>query len=603
MSTHPAVAPPAPALLARELGALIRPWRARIAGVLICVLGAAALNLVPALVLRHIIDTGLTPAGNAGLGPAACLYLGALVGAALLTSGYGYLAATLAQLSLAELRGQLFEHLLRLPTAYHDRTPIGDSISRTTADVETIGNLFSSSVPTLIGQTAGLSAAVATMLALSPVLTGAVIITIPPIVLLTRQFRRKVRDAERATRKAVGLANSQLAEDLSAVDVIRGFGREALFANRFRLVLLQWLQAANRSVLYSAFYAPMLATLAAVATASLLWLGTRNAFDAFGVSVGTLTAFVVLFAQFFTPLVNLGEEWQNVQGALAGAERVFAVLRLPPDQPPPGSGPPPTLPEGDMALAVNDVTFGYSACQSVLHHVTLTVRAGEHVAVIGRTGAGKSSLLSLLAGLYRPWSGHITLAGSDPCSLDDTGRRAVLGYVPQNVTLFPGTIAENITLEDPSITLHDILLAAQLAGADSFINTLPQGSATIISDTGHGNGVQLSAGQRQLLALARAMVARPNVLLLDEATAVVDGASDSAFREALRTRVIPTGTAVLTVAHRLVTAREADRVIVIDAGRIIEQGTPSELLAAGGRFADLVTLEEAGWDWREQPDR
>jgi ATP-binding cassette subfamily B protein len=224
------------------------------------------------------------------------------------------------------------------------------------------------------------------------------------------------------------------------------------------------------------------------------------------------------------------------------------------------------------------------------------------VALVGRSGAGKSSILSLLAGLYRPWSGQVRLARQDPTAVADADRRALLGVVPQAVQLFTGTVADNLTLGDDSIAGDQLEYAARIAGADDFITALPAGYHTVLSDTGCGSGVTLSAGQRQLLALARALVAQPLVLLLDEATAVVDGASDAAFRAALRAHVLPTGTAVLTVAHRLSTARDADRVVVIAAGRVIEQGPPGQLLAAGGRFAALAAIEDAGWDWQHDID-
>jgi ABC-type multidrug transport system fused ATPase/permease subunit len=224
------------------------------------------------------------------------------------------------------------------------------------------------------------------------------------------------------------------------------------------------------------------------------------------------------------------------------------------------------------------------------------------VAVVGRTGAGKSTILSLAAGLYTPWTGSVRLAGTDPSQLDDRSRRALIGYVPQSVDLFSGTVADNLTVGDPTVNRVQVQRAAHIAGADTFISALPDGYDTELGDTGRGEGVRLSAGQRQLLALARALVTAPPVLLLDEATSVVDRAGDAAFRRALHERVLPGGTAVLTVAHRLATARQADHVLLIDDGRVVEQGEPHVLLSTGSRFADLVALEEAGWDWQDDPD-
>jgi ATP-binding cassette subfamily B protein len=594
VSTSPAPASPA-ARIGPGLRELARPWRARLLLAGLAVIAASAAGVMPALVVRHVIDHNLTPHRTAGLAAAAALYLAATALAAVLTAAYSYLAATVAQRSLAGLRTRLFAHLLALPASYHDITPVGDSISRATADVEAIDDLFSSSAATLLAETVSLAVTLAAMTALSPTLTGLALLAVPPVALLTGYLRRRIRDAERATRTAVAALNTQLQEDLSAVEVIRAFGRQDAFAGRFRRALTRWLAAANRSTFYNAFYAPGLGVLSVSATALLLWAGGTGVLDAAGISLGTLTAFVLLFAQFFTPLMNIGDEWQTVQAALAGAERVFAVLAVPAGKPAPsvGHGGP-----AGPAVWVDRVTFGYAPHFPVLHEVSLTVGPGEHVAVVGRTGAGKSSLLALLAGLYTPWAGRIELTGQPLQALDGSQRPAVLGYVPQHVTLFTGTVHDNLTLGDPGIPAEQARRAAAIAGADTFVTALPDGYHTLLSDTGRGAGVQLSAGQRQLLALARALSTRPAVLLLDEATATIDAASDAAFRAALREHVLPSGTAVLTIAHRLATARDADRVLVMAGGRIIEEGTPAELLAADTVFAALSALEDAGWDWQ-----
>jgi ATP-binding cassette subfamily B protein len=245
--------------------------------------------------------------------------------------------------------------------------------------------------------------------------------------------------------------------------------------------------------------------------------------------------------------------------------------------------------------------FGYHTGRPILHDINLSVAPGEHVALVGRSGAGKTTILTLLTGLYRPDTGHVRLAGHDPVDLTDPQRRQLLGVVPQTVQLFTGSVRDNVTVGDDTITTDQLTRACQISGADAFIRALPHGYDTMLSDTGRGAGAALSAGQRQLLALARALVGQPRVLLLDEATAVVDATTDATLRAALRTHVQPAGTAVLTVAHRLTTARDADRVIVLSAGRILEQGTPAELLATDSAFAALVAIEEAGWDWEHDP--
>jgi len=337
-----------------------------------------------------------------------------------------------------------------------------------------------------------------------------------------------------------------------------------------------------------------------LAVASLLWAGTRETFEAFSISLGTLTAFLILLQRAFQPITALGEEWQTVQGAMAGAERIFGTLALAPEHAAPiamraqdSNGMPP--------IHLSDVVFGYAEGWPVLHRTSLIVDAGEHVALVGRTGAGKTSALQLLAGLYAPWAGTVRVAGRDPTSLEESERRKLLGVVPQVVQLFSGTVFENLTLGDASVPEDAVLEASRIAGADAFVRSLPLGYQTLLSSSSGGKGTQISAGQQQLLALARALVHKPAVLLLDEATAAIDAVSDAAFRAALRESVLPAGCAVLTVAHRLSTAIEADRIIVLDKGSIVEEGRPSELASRAGRFAALLELEAAGWDWRSGP--
>jgi ATP-binding cassette subfamily B protein len=247
---------------------------------------------------------------------------------------------------------------------------------------------------------------------------------------------------------------------------------------------------------------------------------------------------------------------------------------------------------------VRDVVFGYGDGRPVLHGVCLEVRPGEQVALVGRTGAGKTSLLHLIGALYAPWQGSVRVLGIDPRSVPEDERRTLIGVVPQALDLFSGTILDNLTLNDRGASMDAIMSAARISGFDQLVDSLPDGYATELGGSGRGSGLQLSAGQRQLLALTRALVWDPPVILLDEATSAIDNASDAAFRAALQAIVKQQNKAVLTIAHRLATARDADRVIVLDSGRVVEEGAPAELVAAGGYFAALLELETSGWDWR-----
>jgi len=586
--------------LAGNLASLLEPWRSRVVAVVLLVLAAGCFELAPPFIVRTIVDDHLVVGRSAGLLFLAALYLGASAAVQAMTFLYGYLAATVAQGVLSRLRVRLYAHVQELPVSAIDRMSIGDLVSRCTSDVEALETVFSSGIAVLVANLVRLLTLTVGMAVLSPPLTLVAALVAPPLVVTLRFLQVRVRQSERATRVAVGALTARLQESLRGIEVIRAFAREAEAVGGFRRVLGGALAASNRATRYSALYTPVTAILSALAVAALLWAGTRETFAAFGISLGTLAAFLILLQRVFQPITALGEEWQTVQGAMAGAERIFATLATTPESAPPGAREESTGRERPP-IVLDDVVFGYAAGRPVLHGITLSVDAGEHVALVGRTGAGKTSALQLLAGLYAPWTGTVRIADRDPASLAEAERRKLLGVVPQVVQLFSGTIYDNLTLGDASVAEEAVFAAARIAGLDAFVQTLPAGYRTFLGHSTDNRGTQLSAGQQQLLALARALVHRPAVLLLDEATAAIDNVSDAAFRAALRRSVLPTGCAVLTVAHRLSTAVEADRVVVFERGAIVEEGTAGELARRAGRFAALLELEAAGWDWRSGP--
>jgi ATP-binding cassette subfamily B multidrug efflux pump len=623
----------------REMRSLLRPWRVHIVLIGACVLLAEAFAVVPPLLMQRIIDDHLTAGIREGVLALALLYLATTAAARGMDFVTTYLTAYVAQGGLRDLRVRLFAHLQRLPLSYYDHTPLGDAISRCTADVETVDTLFTTGVANLITRLAQLATAAIAMFALSPPLSLLALALLPPLAAVTRFFQVHIRDAERERRGAIGLLNTQLHETLSGAEIVRAFCQEEHQMLRFRRALRETVRAYGKALSYNVFYTPLLTVLVAACVAVLLWVGTGGLGGAGSISIGTLTAFVLLFQRFFDPIRNLGEDWQTVQSALSGIERIVQVLQVPPDtrasaaatreasgetglanamhpayhkledgmhpayhQLEDGMHPAHHYPaDEDPVCAMHDVAFGYLPEHPVLHGFTFEVRAGEHVALVGRTGAGKTSVVRLLAGLYAPWSGQVRVAGQDPWALTDEQRRSVVGMVPQTVHLFSGTVLENLTLGDMSVPRAQVERAARITTVDRIVATLPQGYDTPLSGAGRGEGVQLSEGQRQLLTLARALVWDPAVLLLDEATAAVDNVSEARFRDALHAAMHGDGArgrALITVAHRLSTVREADRVIVLEDGRVVEQGSPDELIRSGGKFAALVELEAAGWDWR-----
>jgi ATP-binding cassette subfamily B multidrug efflux pump len=598
------------AMTLNQLWAILKPWRWWLALVGVSALLGAVLELAPPLLVQKIVDEHLALGRSEGLLWIAVLYLSATAAVQVMGFLIEYLTSIIAQGVLRSLRVRLFSHLLTLPMSYYDRTPLGDTISRCTADVETVSTLFTTAVAGAVASSGGvasgtsgatvllgvvrLATIAAAMVALSPLLSLVAALPVVPVVLVTRSFQVRVRDAERASRQAVGLQNTHLQETLGGVEVIRALGSEVAFIARFRAALRDGVAAYNRATVYSALYIPLIVIMSALAMALVLWVGVagQGLLASLNISLGTLTAFVLLLQRFFVPIMTLGNEWQTVQAALAGLERIFQVLALPAAERMPRS-PRQPLSRSNTAIDMQQVVFGYLPNRPVLRDVSLVAQPGEHIVLVGRTGAGKSSVLHLLGGLYTPWSGTARVAGADPTSLTDDQRRRAMGVVQQVVQLFRGTVFDNLTLRDRSVSREAVQRAAAITSADTFIQALPQGY-----DTRLGGGVELSAGQRQLLALTRALVWEPAVLLLDEATAAVDSVSEAAVRGALHTVVKGSGRAVLTVAHRLATAQEADRVLVMEAGQIVEVGPPEELVRRGGRFAALLELEAAGWDWQ-----
>jgi len=582
--------------LARRVMALVSPWRKSLVVVVACIVASALAELVPPFVVRDIVDHDLVPHRTTGLLFAGAIYVSAAAADSAFTFVYSYVAARVSQSAIAALRVRLFGHAAALPVSYFDRTPIGDVISRSTADVETVDELFTTGVATLVGQLVPLVAMVVAMVVLSPLLSAISAVVLPPLLVATRYLQIRVRDAERSTRLAVGRLNVELSEVVGGVETLRAFGREDTFVARFRRALRRTLRAQGESVKYNAFFAPVAGLLSSLVIALVLWVGAGHTLFSAGVSLGTLTAFILLFQNLFTPITALGTEWQSVQAAIAGAERVFELLDVPTETVPDGRGVPVPTSEG---IELERVSFSYVAGRRVLSGVSFSVAPGEHVAIVGRTGAGKSTLVAIIGGLYAPASGMVRVAGVDPRLLEDADRRRVLGVVPQSFQIFSGTVRDNLSLFDAEVPDAAMWEALRLSGIASLVTDLPEGLDTALAGEGRGLGAVLSAGERQLLVLARAMVFEPAALLLDEATAAVDGASDATFRAALRDFTRRRGCAVLTVAHRIATAEAADRVVVVEEGRVAEAGTPGELVAAGGRFADFAELEAAGWSWQE----
>lgn len=566
---------------------LRRQWRPLL-GLAAIVALATLLESAPALVLRRLVDDALGGPLSKQIWLLAAAYLGALVAQRVVSFGQDFLTTVIGQGILHELRLSLTAHLRALGLAFYDSTPVGEIMSRSTADVEAVNTLFTAGVISMVADALKLVGVLGPMFALNTRLAWVTLATLPIMLVITEAFRRNIRTAQRRTRQAVGRINSTFQESLSGIKVIRAYGQEETFRQMLADDLRQFLSAANRASLFNSYFTPVVDLIRAALTATLIVVGARLLGHGSGlaISIGTLVAFITqMVPRLFTPLTNLSDELQTIQEALAGAERIDEVLLRPAEQRP-ELQPLPARTPGQ--LAVTDLVFGYGE-RPILRDINLVVPAGQRLAIVGRTGAGKTSLLSVLAGIYAPWSGSVTIDGVDPRRIVPADRRRLLGVVPQTIHLIDGTIRDNITLGDVSIADAAVRRAAAVAGLADVIEALPQRYDTPLG----AGGASLSHGEEQLLSLARALVLDPAVLLLDEPTSGLDADTEQRLFAAIRT--VSNERTTITISHRLSGVLSADRVIVMSGGRIVQDGTPERLAAQDGWYAMMQALESLGW--------
>ncbi|HOS79461.1 MAG TPA: ABC transporter ATP-binding protein [Anaerolineae bacterium] len=564
--------------IVRRLLGYLRPYARQMAGAFVMMVIATALTLLIPYLTKIIIDQYITQGDLHGLNRMALVLSGALVGIYVTSSAQQYLLTWVGQRVLMTLRNQLFEHLQRLSLGYHDTHIAGVTISRVMSDVGVINELLSEGLITLMGDMLLLGGIVGVMLSMSPQLALYAFSVLPLMLLMTLWFSRRARVAFRQTRSSTAAVVGDLAEDLSGMRVIQAFAQESASAERFDKVNRANRDAFVKAMSLSLTFLPGVEFLSILATAIVLWFGGH------GVAAGTLTlgvvvAFISYVGRFFQPIQELSQLYNTFQTAIAGGERVLELLDTVPDvQDAPGAPDMPPI-RGDIVL--DHVSFAYQGTHTVLHDVNLQIAAGQTIALVGPTGAGKTSIANLIARFYEVTEGSVRIDGIDVRTVNQASLRRQMGLVPQDPFLFAGTIAENIRFGCPDASDAAVMAAAQAANAHEFIHALPEGYATRIVE----GGINLSLGQRQLLCIARAILADPRILILDEATASVDTVTEALIQEAL-TRLLQGRTAIV-IAHRLSTVTHADLICVLDEGRIVERGTHAELLARGGIYRDL----------------
>ena len=582
--------------LLKRLLRYLRParWLALLA--LVALLANSALNLVGPRLLQQAIDVAMPRHDTGLLTTLALLTLGAMA-LEFVTEYAGTVLTTLiGQRVMHDLRREIFGRLQQLGIPYFDRHPVGRLVTRVTSDVETLNDLLSSGVVTVIGDLFTLALILAMMAAMDWRLTLVACTVIPFVLLTASVFRRRVRDAFRDIRGRLARLNSYLQEHLSGMRVVQLFGRERAAFEGFQAVNRDHLEAHLRSITIYAVFFPVIEILSSVAIALLLWYGGLRTLHG-TLTVGILAAFIQLTRRFFLPLQDLAEKFNLLQSAMASSERIFKLLDEPVTMA--GGGPTshvsrPETPGLRLAtpvrgeVAFEDVWFRYSDDGPwVLKGVSFVARPGRTLALVGHTGAGKTTIISLLLRFYDVTRGRITVDGVDIRELDPALLRGLIGFVQQDLFLFTGDIRRNLRLDRP-VTDADVERAAGRVGADRFIARLPQGYGQVLGERGRG----LSVGERQLLSFARALAQDPTILVLDEATSSVDAESEALIQRALEELL--EGRTCLVVAHRLSTILEADEILVMHHGEIRERGTHKELLAAGGLYERLYRLQLAG---------
>jgi ATP-binding cassette subfamily B protein len=572
----------------RGLIEILAPYRWRVLAMFVALVTATVAALAPAPLAKLAIDDGINRHDVGALD----LIVGAFLLSAVLyvVASYAqtYLVGWVGQRALQDLRVRLFAHLQRLSIGFYSRNRAGVIISRLTNDVEALDQLVSDGIATLFQSGLMLIGVVVILLVLDTHLALLTFVALPVLAVGGLAFRIASADAYRLTREKIAWITGYLQETLSGIRVVRSFGQEPRHIDRFG-ELNEDNRAANMKTVYlNAAYFPAVELLSGLVTVEILLIGGYEALTGH-TSTGVVFAFIAALNNFFDPIQQLSQLYTTYQSGMAALDKIFELLD---EQPELVDAPDAVeLPRISGELRFDHVSFRYGSeddCAWALRDIDLVVPAGQTVALVGETGAGKSTLAKLVARFYDPTEGAMLVDGHDLRSVEAHSLRSQMGIVPQEGFLFSGTVRENIAFGRQDATDEEIVSAARAVGADGYIAALEHGYDTQVGE----RGVQLSAGQRQLIAFARALAADPRILVLDEATSNVDVHTESLIEQGLRRLVA--GRTAIVIAHRLSTIRHAGRIVVVEHGRVVEQGTHEELLEAGGHYWRLYR------DWAEQ---
>jgi ATP-binding cassette subfamily B multidrug efflux pump len=568
--------------LMRRLLYYVAPYSVAAAVCVFILLLAVAAELVRPYLIKVAVDSGMTPGDANKLNLVTMLYVGSLILGFSLRYIEIYLTRWIGQRVAYDLRVSLFSHLQKLSLSFFDKNPVGRLVTRVTNDVEQINETVSTGIVTVIGDVFIIGGALIAVFVLDWKLTLVSVAVIPPLVCATAVFRSKVRDAFRQIRKKLARINAYLNEQVTGMSIVQLFCREKQSAERFDELNSDYRDEHYRTIFYHALFLPVVELLQWLSIGLVLWYGGTRVTGK-GIEIGVLIAFIQYGQRLFDPIRDLMEKYNVLQAAMASSERIFGLLDTPIEVPNPSS---PYLPEqirGEVEFS--NVWFAYNEHDYVLRDVSFTVEPGERLAIVGATGMGKTSVINLLSRFYDVQRGSVLVDGRDVRDYDKRRLRRHIAVVSQDVFLFSGSVCDNITLRNAAIAPEAARTAAEYANASHFISKLPGDFDQEIGERGH----RLSVGQRQLLALARALAHAPRILVLDEATSSVDTETERLLQEA--TQRLMVGRTSIVIAHRLSTILNADKIIVIHKGKVRECGTHDELVAQRGIYFKLYQLQ------------